>query len=211
MIITIGGEYGCGSKESAKIFAQMSGYKLCDDEIVGEAVKESGVDLDRQTYEYYDESAGNASVNDIERLSNVQRRYRSRIFTLSKDVLPLDGRLEEAMKKVLNRFADEDNCIILGRCANYYLRDRENVISLFFVDTEENKTKRIAAHLECDDEEAKKFIKKTDKRRQEYHEFFTGEKWADPNCYDAIINTDAFGEEGCAKLIEQMISVKEGK
>ncbi len=103
MIITIGGEYGCGSKESAKIFAGMSGYKLCDDEIVGEAVKESGVDLDKQTYEYYDESAGNATVSDIERLSNVQRRYRDRIFSLSKDVMPLDGRLEEAMKRVLNK------------------------------------------------------------------------------------------------------------
>lgn len=211
MVITIGGEYGCGSKESAKIAAKLLGYRLCDDEIVAEALKDSGIDMDEATFRYYDESEGTASVKSMETLSNAQRFFkRSAVATLKNDVVPLDKRLDGAMRAVLTRLADEGNCIILGRCANYYLRGREDVVSMFFADTQEHKVKRIAAHLDVDDEAALRYIKKTDKRRSEFYSFFTGEKWDEAGNYDVRLNCALLGEEGSAQLIKDIVDLKSG-
>ena len=179
MIITIGGEYGCGSKESARLAAEAMGYTIYDDEIIRKALELDEDYIDEETLRFYDESEGKGSVNDIAQLSKVQSGVRKIMTSLSLDVLPLDLRLDTAIQKSLNSLADNDNCIILGRCANYYLRDRENIITVFFADKPENKVKRIMRVLECDAATAEKFIEKTDKRRSEFYTYFTGEKWDD--------------------------------
>ena len=211
MVITIGGEYGCGSKESALLAAEMLGYKIYDDEIVQEAFKVGGTYLDESTLRFYDESEGNASVDDIADLSRVQKGISGAMQSLSLDVLPLDLRLDTAIHKALDDIADRDDCIILGRCANYYLRGRANVITLFFADNEENKTARIMKHLECDASTAKKVIKRTDKRRAEFYSYFTGEKWDEAGNYDVRINTALLGEAGSAALIRAIVELKENQ
>lgn len=100
MVITIGGEYGCGSQEVAEVLAEKLGYRLCDNEIVTEALKEFGVDTESSTFQYYDESMGSAPVSEIEKLSKLQKGYRFAIVKLSTDVLPLDMRMDNAMRGV---------------------------------------------------------------------------------------------------------------
>ena len=209
MIITIGGEYGCGSKETAKLVASALGYKIYDDEIVTEAYKAGGTYMDESTLRFYDESEGTASVDDIAELSRVQKGISNAMQSLSLDVLPLDLRLDAAIHGALNRLADGDNCIFLGRCANYYLRGRKNVITLFFADTDEHKTARIMKHLDCDEATAQKFIRRTDKRRAEFYSYFTGEEWDNAGNYDIRINCDLLGEEGSAELIQALVAIKE--
>lgn len=211
MVITIGGEYGCGSQEVAEVLAEKLGYKLCDNEIVSEALSEFGVDIAAQTYKYYDESMGSAPISEIAKMSKLQKGYRFAVVKLENDVMPLDMRMDNAMRGVQTKFADEGNCILIGRCANYYLRGRDDVISIFFADTPENKEDRIMKRMEVTKEEARKLIKKTDKRRADFYSYFTGESWDDPDNYDMRIQTQALGIDGSADLIAEMVRIREAK
>lgn len=209
MIITVGGEYGCGSRECAEIAANKLGYRIYDDEIVKEAFKVCGTYMDESTLRFYDESEGSATVDEIAQLSEAGDGISEKLQSLSLDVLPLDLLLDAALRGALERLADNDNCIILGRCANYYLRNRKNVITLFFADTEEHKTARIMKHHECDEDTARRLIKRMDKRRAEFYSYFTGEKWDDAGNYDFRIKTDALGEKGSAEMIANIIAIRE--
>ena len=208
MVITIGGEYGCGSQETAEELAKITGYKFCDDDIVKEAMKDFGIDTEASTFAYYDERQGSSSITDIRQVSNSQRRA---IQSLSFDVMPLDRRMDNAMREVQKKLADEGNCILVGRCANYYLRGRDDVISIFFADKDEQKVLRIMTRLDCDEKTAEKLIKKTDKRRADFYSYFTGEKWDDPDNYDIRIQTGLLGVEKTAQLIADMIRISEAE
>lgn len=209
MIITIGGEYGCGSKEAAKIAASDLGYAIYDDEIVSEVYRSGGTYLDEATLRYYDESRGTSSIDEIAGLENSSEQLSGEIQSLSLDVLPLDLRLDAAMNGTLNRLADKDNCIFLGRCANYYLRDRRNVISMFFVDNDISRKNRIMNALDCDEDTAERLIRRTDKRRADFYSYFTGEKWDDAANYDVRVDLGLLGENGSAKLIKALVEIKE--
>lgn len=210
MIITIGGEYGCGGKRIAERAAELLGYKLCDDDIIAEAVKDSGVDMKEETFRYFDESQGGASINEITKLSAIHKSsYLGLVNTLSLDVLPLDRCMAEAQKKVCEKFAEEGNCILLGRCADYYLSGREDCISLFVFDELDNRVKRIMEHFGIDEKSAKKAIKKTDKRREDYYAFFTGKRWGDIENYDLLVRCDLLGVDGSAALVKSIVELKE--
>jgi len=209
VIITIGGEYGSGSKETARIVARDLGYAVYDGEIVKEAYRSGSSYIDEPTLRYYDESEGTANVNEIAAMCNAIGERSEELTSLSLDVLPQDLRLDAAINGTLNRIADGDNCIILGKCANYYLRGRKNVISLFFADTDEHRSSRIMKYLGCDRETAHRIIAKIDKRRSDSYSYFTGEEWDDAENYDMRINCDLLGEDGSAELIRSLIDIKE--
>lgn len=211
MIITIGGEYGCGGKRIAEKAAELLGYKLCDDNIIAEAVKDSGVDMKEETFRYFDESQGDAPLSEMTKLSAVQNSgFLGLVNTLSLDVLPLDRRMAEAQKQVCNRFANEGNCILLGRCADHYLSGREDCVSLFVFDELDNRVSRIMEHFGIDEKSAKKAIKKADKRREDYYAFFTGKRWGDIENYDLLVRCDLLGVDGSAMLIKSIVELKEG-
>ena len=102
--------------------------------------------------------------------------------------------MAQAQRTVLRRFADEGDCILKGRCADYYLAGREDVLSVFVIDNEENCLSRIMEYYpELTEKEAKKLIRKTDKRRQDYYAFFTGKRWGDPSNYSLYLNCAMLG------------------
>ena len=139
MVITIGGEYGSGGKLIAQLAAQALGYKLCDDDIISAAVADSGLDMTEETFRYFDESQGSASVNEMLKLSSIQKGYVGMVNSLTFDVLPLDRRMAEAQREVLRKFADEGNCILMGRCADHYLAGRKDCFRVFVVDEYDNR------------------------------------------------------------------------
>lgn len=210
MIITIGGEYGSGGKRIAERAAEILGYKLCDDDIIMEAVKDSGVDMREETYRYFDESQGDAPLNEITKLSSIQKSsYLGMVSTLSMDVLPLDRCMAEAQKTVCSKLADGGNCILLGRCAGHYLSGRKDCVNVFVYDALDNRVKRIMEHFGVDEKGAKRIIKKTDKRREDYYNFFTGKKWGDVNNYDLVVNCAFLGVDGTAELLRSVVELME--
>lgn len=212
MIITIGGEYGCGGKRIAEKAAELLGYKFCDDDIVSEAVKNSGLNMTEETFRYFDESQGSAPLREMTELSNVQNKnYLGLVRSLSLDVLPLDRRMAEAQKKVFNNFANSGNCILLGRCADYYLRGRDDCISVFVIDELFYRVRRIMDFFHIGENEAKKAIRKADRRRADYYAFFTGNKWGDINNYDLILHCNMLGVEGSAALLGSIADIRSRK
>lgn len=209
MIITIGGTYGSGAKIVAEKAAELLGYTLCDDDIIEKALIDSDEDITENTFRYFDESAGDASVSELRKVSSSQKRKLSGlVISLTHDVLPLDKRLDVAMRKVMNDLADQDNVILLGRCADYYLAGRPNLIRTFFVNNDEDRVALIMEVFDVSQHEAKKVIAKADKRREDYYAFFTGNLWRDLANYDLVIHRDYLSIEGCAKLLQSVVEIK---
>ena len=205
MVITIGGHYGSGGKRIAERLASLLEYRLCDDEIIIEAVKSSGVDMEEETFRYFDESRGSGSIAEMKRQSSVQRMsYLGAISTLSLDVTPLDRSMAQVQEKIIRSLASEGNCILMGRCADYYLRDFPNVLSIFVIDDEESCIARVMEHFpKLDEKEAKRLIRRTDKRRADYYAFFTQKSWGNPSNYDMVLSCSRLGG---AELVSEMLA-----
>lgn len=209
MVITVDGDYGGGGREVARILAQMTGYtNYDDDQMVLAAAREAGIELEMKAFENFDESSGSGNISELKKMSSVIRKS-GWISKHAADVLPLDEKVAAAERKVVNYLADKDNCIIHGRCANYYLSDRANVISIYITDEKKKSEQRIMNWLDCSAEEALKAIKKVNKRRNEYFSYFTDKDVNDPSNYDIVLNVSIYGEEGAAKLIKTMIEIRE--
>lgn len=213
MIITIGGTFGSGGKGVAEELSEMLGYKLCDDELVAEVVKDLDVDLKESTFQLFDESAGTASLDTLKTLSSIpgKNSYTALVSALSNDVVPLDRKMAEAQEELINKLADEDNVILMGRCANYYLRGRSNCLRVFCVDVIENRIQRIKEIHGVTEKEAAKIIIKTDKRRRDYYSFFTHQSWGDIEYYDLCVNIAPHGVEEIAQFIKAVVDVKTGR
>ena len=210
MVITIGGRYGSGGKVIAQKLAELLGYRLCNDEIIMEAVKNCEFDMKEETFRYFDESQGKGSLAEMAQISSVQRNS-SFVKELTYDVVPLDRAMTEIQEAVLNRLAEDGNCILLGRCADHFLAGRNDVLSVFVLDDDENCLARIMeAFPELTEKEAKKLIKKTDKRREDYYSFFTNKRWGDASNYAIVLNCALLGgAESAAEYLAGAVRAKE--
>ena len=213
MIITIGGTFGSGGKGVAEDLSKLLGYKLCDDELVLEVVKDLDIDLKESTFQLFDESSGTASLDTLKTLSSIpgKNSYTALVSALSTDVVPLDRKIAAAQEELINRLADEDNVILMGRCANYYLRKRSNCLRVFCVDLIENRIKRIQEIHKVTEKEAAKIILNTDKRRRDYFSFFTHQSWGDIEYYDVCVNIAPRGVEKTTQYIKAIVDVAVGK
>ena len=204
MVITIGGRYGSGGKVIGAKLAELLGYKLCNDEIITEAVKNSEFDMSVETFRYYDESQGHAPLSELAKLSDVQRSsYIEAASTLSYDVVPLSRAMAEVQESVLTKLADEGNCVFLGRCADHFLAGRDDLLTVFVLDDEENCVARIKEFFpDLTDREVRRLIKKTDNRREDYYSFFTHKRWGDASNYGMVLNLELLGgAENAAVLL----------
>ena len=105
--------------------------------------------------------------------------------------------------------AQKESCVIIGRCANFILKDKENVIKVFIYGNMEDKIKRATKFYGLDKQKAQKEIKRIDKLRANHYKYYTQAKWDDSSNYDICINSDAFGVEKTAQMICQMVKEKE--
>lgn len=195
MLITLGGTYGSGGKAIAAALKRILGWKLCDDAVFSQAVKGLDTKLTEDTLRYFDESEGKAPLAELMRLSGPLRRpYALAVRSMTYDVLPLDKEQERLQREVITGLASEGDCIFLGRCADHYLAEHDDLLSVYTVDTEANCILRIReAFPQLSEKEASKLKRKTDKRRGDYYQFFTGRLWGDMNSYGMILNCSAVG------------------
>ena len=107
--------------------------------------------------------------------------------------------------------ADEGPCVIVGRCADYALADRSNVVDLFIYSDEASKIKRIMERYDLSEAKAKDMIVKKDKQRQSYYNYYSSKKWGRADSYDLCINSGVLGVEGTVNLIVQYVEDFEKK
>lgn len=184
VIITIAREHGSSGKQIGKIVAQQLGIPFYYKEMIALAAHESGLDK---------EFISDIHKNSPEILSDLY---------LSSEVVKF---AIEAQDKIIRRIAENGSCVIVGRAADYVLRDCENVIRIFVHAPKEYRIKRLYEVYGDTPKEARRNIRRSDKARSAYYKHISGKRWGDSRNYELAVNSSA-GVEKTAALIMQFIS-----
>ena len=197
IIITIARQYGSGGREIGERVAKLLEIPLYDKELITEAAANGN--LSEEVLKNVDESAANSLLYTLAMGSNVMGHgafgYK----------MPINDKLFILQSDVIKKYAAEGSAVIIGRCADYVLKDEESVLRLFIYGDLEHRKARIAErHPELKSSQVVDVINKTDKRRASYYNFYTGNKWGKYDNYDLAINSSTLGIEGTAELIASL-------
>ena len=194
-VITIGRQFGCGGRTICKRLSEELNIPFYDRELIEYAATKSGISC--EVLEQYDEKATNSLLYS---LSVSAFSYAG--AGINAPQLPLNDRLFISQSEVIKQLADEGPCIILGRCSDYVLRDRDDVLNVFVHCDEPSRIKNVSARLGIPENKAKDIIKKTEKRRASYYNYYTHRKWGDLSYFDLAINSSL----GLEKVVETIKS-----
>ena len=195
IIITIARQYGSGGREIGEKVAEKLGIKLYDKELITQAATKGS--LDENVTKLADESAANSLLYTLAMGSNVLGTTMHFGYKM-----PLNDKLFILQSEVIKECAKEESCVIIGRCADYVLRNEENLFRIFIYGDLDHRQARVAVrHPELKSSQIIDVINKTDKRRASYYNFYTGNKWGKYDNYDIAINSSTLGIEGTADLI----------
>ncbi len=200
-IITIGRQYGSGGREIGKKVADKLGIPFFDKELLARAAKESGVS--EEMIRNHDEKP-NSSI-----LYNVAMDNFGFAIGNSAE-LPIGQKVFLAQFDAVRAIAGEGACVIVGRCADYALRDVENTLNIFIFGKEENKANRIASLYGLTYDEAIKTCTKQDKKRQTYYNYYSDKKWGRADSYDLCIDSGKLGVDGTVDFIVDYVKRLEG-
>ena len=190
VIITLSREYGSGGRYIGKLVAEKLGIKLYDKEFVAKLAEETGL-----SSEYIENNEQKRGA--LETLNN---GYYSGLSNSDE----LFIKESELIKKV----ASENSCVIVGRCADFILKENKNVFKVFVYSNMENKIKRTTNIYGLDKNKAEKEINRINKLRANHYKYYTEKDWSNPENYDICINSDSLGVEKAADLICEMIKEK---
>lgn len=200
-IITIARGFGSGGRTIGKMLSKRLGVEFYDKDIIKLASEESGINeaLFGQSDEKTKGGLGKRSV------------YKGEVISPDKKAFTSEENLFNYTAKVIKKLAEEKSCIIVGRCADFVLKDRKDTVRVFVWADEENCVKN-AAEVKglVDRKEALKTIAATDKTRAEYYKAHTGKNWNDARNYDICLNSGDLGFEKCVEIIESYIKIKLG-
>ena len=195
IIITIARQYGSGGREIGEIVAKKLGIKLLDKQLITEAANKGN--LDESVTKMADESAANSLLYTLAMGSNVLGTTMHFGYKM-----PLNDKLFLLQSEVIKEKTKDESYVIIGRCADYVLRDEKDVLRIFvYGDLEHRHARLVKRHPELKSSQIIDIINKTDKRRSSYYNFYTGNKWGKYDNYDMAINSSTLGIEGAADLI----------
>ena len=195
IIITIARQYGSGGREIGEKVAEMLGIPLYDRELITEAANKGS--LDENATVIADESAANSLLFTLAMGSNVLGTTMHFGYKM-----PLNDKLFLLQSEVIKEYAKRGSGVFIGRCADYVLRDEENLFRIFVYGDIDHRATRVARrHPELKSSQIIDAINKTDKRRSSYYNFYTGNKWGKYDNYDIAVNSSTLGIDGAAELI----------
>ncbi len=204
VIITIGREKGSGGREIGVKLAERLGVPFYDKELLARAAKESGID--EAIFKNHDEQPTKSLLYSLAMGSFTIGFPQSTI-----NDMPLDHKVFLAQFDAIRKIAEEGSCVIVGRCADYALEDNPNLLSVFVLGNEEDRIDRVSKRENLTEEQAADLIKKTNKRRAGYHDYYSNKKWGSAKSYDLCLNSSVFGIDGCVDLILEAVNKKEVK
>lgn len=190
-VITIGREYGSGGQEIAQRLAEELGFEFYNKDLISKVAEKLMVTAD------FIESTEERPV---------KRNIFQEFFPIwSNDATDNEKYIFEEQGKFIRQIAEDGNCIIAGRRADYYLKDNPNALHLFFYAEESFKVDRIMKKYGLTAEEAAKKCADMDKKRKSSYEYTTGRKWGDRHNYDRMIDTSTYGIDAVVKELAALI------
>ena len=192
LIIIIGREIGSGGRTIARLLAEKYGCQFYDREILNLAAKESG--FNEKFFEQNDEKKG-----------IFKSLFHIHVPFISDSCFYDNGLSQESLFKMqsdaIREAAQKGPCVFVGRCADYVLRDFENVVSFFITANIDERIKRVSQRYGYSEQESRKLIENGERQRASYYNYYTGKKWGDSRSYDLCINSSILGIEGTMELI----------
>ena len=190
-IITISREFGSGGRFIGEEVAKKLGIKYYDKEIIGQIAKESGL-----APEYIKENAELSPKKGI-----FAYAFTGRDIT-GKSV---EDMVYEAQRKVILDLAEKEPCVIIGRNADYILKDRDDVLNVFIHGDMPEKVQRIMGLYNVEEKEAVKMMADTDKRRRTNYNFYTDQNWGKASNYTLCLNSSQLGYDKCESIIIECV------
>ena len=203
-VITIGRQFGSAGREIGEKVADYFGIKCYDKDLLTRAAKESG--FCEEMIQNHDERPTNSFLYNL-----VMDTYSFGYNNSSFVDMPISHKVFLAQFDTIKKIADEGPCVIVGRCADYALAGRTNVVNLFIYGNDEAKTKHVMERYNLSESKAKDMIVKKDKQRQSYYNYYSSKKWGRADSYDLCINSGVLGEDGTVNLIVQYVEDFEKK
>lgn len=196
-IITISREFGSGGHEIGKMVADELGIKLYDKELIALVANESGFSLDfvEETGEYSTTSSLLFSLSTIGHVYGGGGGYLP-------ENMPVADRIHLVQNKVIHEIAARESCVLIGRSADYILRDRTDCLNVFIHSDNLHKVERVMSLYDINDrKQAEKYMQKKDKLRTNHYKHYTGQIFGEAKNYHLCLDSGVFGLDGCKDII----------
>ncbi len=201
IVITIARQYGSGGKTIAAMLAKELGVNCYSREILKMASEESGIN--ERLLGQADERLKISSWFKV-----LKRPYEGELLPPENSGFVSDENLFNYQAKIIKDLAGKESCVIVGRCADYVLRDYPNVMSVFIHADKEFCLQRAMERHSMTEQEMERYIEKTDKYRGEFYRYYTGHQWEDARNYDLCLNSGKLGFEKCVEAIKGYMKVR---
>ena len=201
VIITIARQYGSGGKTIGQMLANDLGIPFYSREILRLASDDSGI-----REELFNQADEKLRSNPLFGAS--KKVYTGGLISPESDDFVSSENLFNYQAKVIKELAEKGSCVIVGRCADFVLKDRADVVSVFVHAPADYCMERAMERNDMSRKETEKFIAKTDKYRGDFYHYYTGNVWNDARNYDLCLNSSKLGFEKCVEEIKAYIKVR---
>ncbi|MGN0529979.1 MAG: AAA family ATPase [Eubacterium sp.] len=190
-IITISREFGSGGRYIGEQLAEKLGIAFYDKDIISKVAEETGLNE-----EFVKEAGEYSPFKSIFSYGFVSR---------DADGSSMEDIVFNAQRKIILDLAEKGPCVIVGRCADHILADRDDCLNVFINGSEEDKIKRIMKYKGVADIEARRLMKDTDKRRRINYNYYTDRQWGKPQNYDVCLNSTSLTTDRCVEILYDAI------
>ena len=190
-IITISREFGSGGRFIGEEVAKKLGIVYYDKNIISEIAEKSGL-----SPEYIQESAELSPKKGLLAYALAGRDITGK---------SVEDMVYEAQRKVILELAEKESCVIIGRNADFILKDRDDVLNIFIHGNMPEKTERICRLYNVSEKEAVKMMTDTDKRRMTNYNFYTDQRWGKASNYTLCLNSSQLGYDKCEEIIMECV------
>lgn len=191
-IITINRMFGSGGRAIGKALAENLGINFYDKELIDIASKEKQIPFD--TFAKVDEKKANQWRFPIDHEIQIDKDMH---------FIPMNDILFDIQRQIISDIAKKEDCVIVGRCANHILAD--TTLSVFIYAPFEKRVENVIARTGREEKSARKLVKKMDKERRSYYEYFTDHKWMDMTQYQLCIDSSHFSQEQIIEIIKSSL------
>ncbi len=191
MIVTIGREHGSNGRDVARALAEDLGYRCYNKEIVDKAAETS--EFSKEVLESYDEKRVSPFIAPTLHYAAIH------------DGFQLNMQVAAAQFQAIRELAEAGDCVFVGRCADYVLRKRQDLLRVFILADEPFRIRSMMQRRNLTEDQARKLIRQVDKDRASYYKYYTDQSWGEKENYDLCINSGRTGISGAVRIIRSCI------
>ena len=201
VVITIARHFGSGGKTVGKMLSEDLGIGFYEHEIIEMASEDSGIA--EELFNQADEKLKRTPLF----FGKAHGEYKGKLIAPGSDEFVSDHNLFNYQAKVIKELAAQESCVIIGRCADYVLRDDPDVIKLYFCAPKKDCVARVMNQNGLSEKEAERRIEKIDKYRAEYYRYYTGRDWNDARNYNFCLDTTSMSYEKLVEVVKNFIQI----